>query len=69
MQTTEAGAAPREVLAIALGGEEYGIDIGRVQEIRGYDAVTRLANAPGILVVITRLMTAHQLVAVDAIAA
>lgn len=46
MHTNNAGSAPREVLAIAVDGEEYGIDIGRIQEIRGYDAVTRLANAP-----------------------
>ena len=44
--TAEGGFAPREVLAIAIGTEEYGIDIGRIQEIRGYDAVTKLANAP-----------------------
>nr|WP_314621643.1 chemotaxis protein CheW [uncultured Noviherbaspirillum sp.] len=35
-----------EVLAFKLGSEEYGIDILKVQEIRGYDAVTRIANAP-----------------------
>ena len=29
-----------------LGQEEYGIDILKVQEIRGYDPVTRIANAP-----------------------
>ena len=29
-----------------LGDEEYGIDILKVQEIRGYDSVTRIANAP-----------------------
>jgi len=29
-----------------LGQEEYCIDILKVQEIRGYDAVTRIANAP-----------------------
>lgn len=49
MHNTDAGFAPREVLAIAVAGEEYGIDIGRIQEIRGYDAVTRLANAPGFI--------------------
>jgi purine-binding chemotaxis protein CheW len=37
---------PREYLTFTLGNEEYGIDILRVQEIRGYDAVTRIANAP-----------------------
>ncbi|WP_412480991.1 chemotaxis protein CheW [Azonexus sp. IMCC34839] len=35
-----------EFLVFRLGGEEYAIDILRVQEIRGYDAVTRLANSP-----------------------
>ncbi len=38
--------APREVLSFKLGAEEYGIDILRVQEIRGYEAPTRIANAP-----------------------
>ena len=36
----------REFLAFTLGKEEYGIDILKVQEIRGYEAVTRIANAP-----------------------
>ena len=35
-----------EYLTFTLGKEEYGIDILKVQEIRGYDAVTRIANAP-----------------------
>ena len=36
----------REFLAFKLGSEEYGIDILKVQEIRGYESVTRIANAP-----------------------
>jgi purine-binding chemotaxis protein CheW len=36
----------RECLTFRLGAEEYGIDILRVQEIRGYEAPTRIANAP-----------------------
>lgn len=36
----------REFLTFRLGGEEYGIDILKVQEIRGYDTVTRIAGAP-----------------------
>jgi purine-binding chemotaxis protein CheW len=36
----------QEFLAFTLGKEEYGIDILKVQEIRGYEAVTRIANAP-----------------------
>ena len=35
-----------EALAFKLGNEEYGIKILKVQEIRGYEAVTRIANAP-----------------------
>jgi purine-binding chemotaxis protein CheW len=35
-----------EVLSFKLGSEEYGINILKVQEIRGYEAVTRIANAP-----------------------
>jgi|SRR6185369_1835746 len=35
-----------EVVTFTLGKEEYGIDIQRVQELRGYDSVTRIANAP-----------------------
>ena len=35
-----------EVLPFRLGKEEYGIDILKVQEIRGYENVTRIANAP-----------------------
>jgi len=36
----------QEFLAFTLGQEEYCIDILKVQEIRGYEAVTRIANAP-----------------------
>jgi len=35
-----------EVLSFRLGTEEYGIGILTVQEIRGYEAPTRIANAP-----------------------
>jgi purine-binding chemotaxis protein CheW len=35
-----------EFLTFTLGPEEYGIDILKVQEIRGYDAVTTIANTP-----------------------
>ena len=36
----------REFLTFTLGHEEYGIEILKVQEIRGYDAVTQIANTP-----------------------
>lgn len=35
-----------EVLSFKLGKEEYGINILKVQEIRGYESVTRIANTP-----------------------
>jgi purine-binding chemotaxis protein CheW len=35
-----------EALAFRLSREEYGVDILKVQEIRGHDPVTRIANAP-----------------------
>ncbi|MBO9650951.1 MAG: chemotaxis protein CheW, partial [Variovorax sp.] len=41
-----ANAGRLEVVTFTLGDEEYGIDIQKVQELRGYDAVTRIANAP-----------------------
>lgn len=39
-------AVGSEFLTFTLGHEEYGIDILKVQEIRGYDAVTAIANTP-----------------------
>jgi len=35
-----------EYLTFRLGAEEYGIDILKVQEIRSYEAPTRIANSP-----------------------
>lgn len=35
-----------EFLTFKLGQEEYGIDIQRVQELRGYEKPTSIANAP-----------------------
>jgi purine-binding chemotaxis protein CheW len=45
-EATESRSAVSEVLSFRLGGEEYGINILSVQEIRGYDTVTKIANAP-----------------------
>jgi purine-binding chemotaxis protein CheW len=39
-------AGAREYLTFRLDQEEYGIDILKVQEIRGYERPTRIANAP-----------------------
>ena len=43
-ETTASSA--REYLTFRLDQEEYGIDILKVQEIRGYEQPTRIANAP-----------------------
>ena len=39
----------REYLTFRLDREEYGIDILKVQEIRGYERPTRIANAPAFI--------------------
>ena len=39
-------ASPGEYLSFRLAAEEYGIDILKVQEIRGYEEPTRIAGAP-----------------------
>jgi purine-binding chemotaxis protein CheW len=41
--------ATREVLVFVLGKEEYGVDILKVQEIRGYEKVTPIPSAPAYL--------------------
>lgn len=43
---TRAKSAAGEYLTFVLGSEEYGLEILKVQEIRGYDAVTQIANTP-----------------------
>jgi purine-binding chemotaxis protein CheW len=42
-------SSTREYLTFRLDQEEYGIDILKVQEIRGYEPPTRVANAPGFI--------------------
>lgn len=46
VRENEAGVDMREYLTFVLGDESYGIEILKVQEIRGYDAVTKIANTP-----------------------
>lgn len=47
--TTAVREATREVLVFVLGAEEYGVDILKVQEIRGYEKVTPIPAAPDYL--------------------
>jgi purine-binding chemotaxis protein CheW len=39
-------SAGNEVLVFTLGNQEYGLDILKVQEIRGHEPVTRMLGAP-----------------------
>lgn len=43
---TEEDLVSSEFLTFTLGSEEYAIDILKVQEIRGYEQPTLIANAP-----------------------
>lgn len=45
-ESTTKQTETEEFLTFTLGSEEYAIDILKVQEIRGYDAVTKIANTP-----------------------
>ncbi len=47
-QADERGLA-QEYLTFTLGPEEYAIDILKVQEIRGYEKPTTIANAPAFI--------------------
>ena len=42
----KAKVAGGEYLTFVLGDEQYGLEILKVQEIRGYDTVTQIANTP-----------------------
>jgi purine-binding chemotaxis protein CheW len=43
---TDASSASRQVLTFVLGNETYGVDILRVQEIRGWSIVTKIPQSP-----------------------
>jgi len=44
--TAATAATTQQVLTFVLGEETYGVDILRVQEIRGWSPVTKIPNAP-----------------------
>ena len=55
IDTQGSEASGQEFLVFTLGTEEYGIDILKVQEIRSYETVTRIANAPDFIKGVTNL--------------
>jgi purine-binding chemotaxis protein CheW len=50
-----AAGEPRELLVFRMAHEEYALDIRHVQEIRTYEAVTRVANTPRFIKGVTNL--------------
>lgn len=46
MATTSPGTEGSQYLTFALGREEYGVDILKIQEIRGYAPITPIPNTP-----------------------
>jgi purine-binding chemotaxis protein CheW len=44
--SSTAGSPAKQFLTFRIGGEEYGMDILKVQEIRSYEAPTRVAHSP-----------------------
>ena len=48
-RTGEEEGIAQEYLAFTVGGEEYATDILKVQEIRGYESPTSIANTPAFI--------------------
>ncbi len=45
-QIEQSEASDDQILSFVLGGEEYGVDILRVQEIKGWESTTAIPNTP-----------------------
>lgn len=54
-EMTQTSGKATQFLTFILGQEEYGVDILRVQEIRGWHQVTRVPNAPDYLLGVLNL--------------
>ena len=49
------GNGSQQYLTFMLAGEEYGVDILRVQEIKGWDSVTPIPNTPAYILGVINL--------------
>jgi purine-binding chemotaxis protein CheW len=49
------GNGSQQYLTFMLAGEEYGVDILRVQEIKGWDSVTPIPNTPSYILGVINL--------------
>lgn len=54
-QTLQTQAGTEQYLTFMLAGEEYGVDILRVQEIKGWEKVTRVPHTPNYVLGIINL--------------
>jgi purine-binding chemotaxis protein CheW len=52
---SSAKSSTRQYLTFMLAGEEYGVDILRVQEIKGWDKVTRIPHTPAFVLGVINL--------------
>ena len=48
-ESARASAGQRQFLTFTIGSEEYAVDVLRVQEIKGYSAVTPIPNSPSFI--------------------
>jgi purine-binding chemotaxis protein CheW len=55
LSVTAQAVATEQYLSFMLGGEEYGADIQRVQEIKGWDTCTRVPYSPKYLLGVINL--------------
>ena len=55
MQGTALALGDEQIVVLDLGGEAYGVEIGRVEEIIRMQAVTRIPNGPAFIEGVTNL--------------
>ena len=55
MQGTTLAIGDEQIVVLDLGGEAYGVEIGRVEEIIRMQAVTRIPNGPAFIEGVTNL--------------
>ena len=55
MQGTTLAVGDEQIVVLDLGGEAYGVEIGRVEEIIRMQAITRIPNGPAFIEGVTNL--------------
>jgi purine-binding chemotaxis protein CheW len=55
MQGTTVATGDEQIVVLDLGGEAYGVEIGRVEEIIRMQAITRIPNGPAFIEGVTNL--------------